>query len=117
MRANISAWAIKRPIPSIVLFILLTITGVISFLILPITNAPNIDFPLVDVVVTQSGAAPAELETQVTRVVEDAVASLGGIDHMVSTVTEGVSRTQIQFLIGTNTDRAVNDVRDAVDVA
>ncbi len=114
MRANISAWAIKRPIPSIVLFILLTITGVISFLILPITNTPNLDFPLVDVVVTQSGAAPAELETQVTRVVEDSVASLGGIDHMVSTVTEGVSRTQIQFLIGTNTDRAVNDVRDAV---
>jgi HAE1 family hydrophobic/amphiphilic exporter-1 len=117
MRANVSAWAIKRPIPSIVLFILLTITGVISFLLLPITADPNVDFPLVNVVVTQSGAAPAELETQVTRVVEDSVASLGGIDHMVSTVTEGVSRTAIQFLIGTNTDRAVNDVRDAVGKA
>ncbi|HVJ56062.1 MAG TPA: efflux RND transporter permease subunit [Aliidongia sp.] len=117
MRANISAWAIKRPIPSIVLFILLTITGVISFLTLSITDTPNIDFPIVNVIVTQQGAAPSELETQVTRVVEDAVASLGGIDHMNSTVTEGVSRTIIQFLIGTNTDRAVNDVRDAISKA
>jgi HAE1 family hydrophobic/amphiphilic exporter-1 len=117
MRANISAWAIKRPIPSIVLFILLMIVGVISFLNTNLNNTPNIDFPVVNIIVTQSGAAPAELETQVTRVIEDAVASLGGIDHMVSTVTEGVSRTSIQFLIGTNTDRAVNDVRDAVTKA
>ena len=114
MRANISAWAIRRPIPPIVLFILLTLLGIVSFLTLQIADSPNIDIPIVSVVVTQSGAAPSELETQVTRVVEDSIASVGGINHIRSTVTDGVSRTIIEFAIGTNTDRAVNDVRDAV---
>ena len=114
MRANISAWAIRRPIPPIVLFILLTLVGVTSFLTLPIADTPNVDFPIVSVVVTQSGAAPSELETQVTRVIEDSIASIGGINHIRSTVTDGVSRTVIEFAIGTNTDRAVNDVRNAV---
>ncbi|MEI9986513.1 MAG: efflux RND transporter permease subunit [Aliidongia sp.] len=114
MRANISAWAIRRPIPSIVLFILLTLVGITSFLTMQIADSPNVDFPVVSVVVTQSGAAPSELETQVTRVVEDSIASVGGINHIRSTVTDGVSRTVVEFLIGTNTDRAVNDVRNAV---
>jgi hydrophobic/amphiphilic exporter-1 (mainly G- bacteria), HAE1 family len=114
MRANISAWAIRRPIPPIVLFILLTLVGVTSFLTLPIAQTPNIDFPIVSVVVTQSGAGPTELETQVTRVVEDAVASVNNVNHIRSTVTEGVSRTTVEFFIGTDTDRAVNDVRNAV---
>jgi HAE1 family hydrophobic/amphiphilic exporter-1 len=114
MRANISAWAIRRPIPPIVLFILLLLAGVISFLTLPIAENPNVDFPVVSVVVTQSGAAPTELETQVTRVIEDSIASVNGINHIRSSVTDGVSRTTIEFIIGTNTDRAVNDVRNAV---
>jgi hydrophobic/amphiphilic exporter-1 (mainly G- bacteria), HAE1 family len=114
MRANISAWAIRRPIPPIVLFILLMLVGVTSFLTLQIADTPNVDFPIVSVVVTQSGAAPSELETQVTRVIEDSIAGVGGINHIRSTVTDGVSRTIVEFAIGTNTDRAVNDVRNAV---
>jgi HAE1 family hydrophobic/amphiphilic exporter-1 len=114
MRANISAWAIRRPIPSIVLFILLMLVGVVSFLTLQVNNDPNVDIPYVIVVVTQSGAAPSELETQVTRVVEDSISSVNSINHITSTVTEGVSRTNIEFAIGTNSDRAVNDVRNAV---
>jgi HAE1 family hydrophobic/amphiphilic exporter-1 len=114
MRANISAWAIRRPIPPIVLFILLTFIGVVSFLTLEVADSPNVDIPLVSVTVTQSGAAPSELETQVTRVVEDSIASVSGVKHITSTVTEGVSRTSVEFFIGTNTDRAVNDVRNAV---
>src|ERR1700733_13370022 len=96
MRANISAWAIRRPIPPIVLFILLTLVGIVSFLTLQIADSPNIDIPVVSVVVTQSGAAPSELETQVTRVVEDSIASVSGINHIRSTVTDGVSRTIIE---------------------
>jgi HAE1 family hydrophobic/amphiphilic exporter-1 len=114
MRANISAWAIRRPIPPIVLFILLMLVGVTSFLTLQVNESPNVDFPAVSVVVTQAGAAPSELETQVTRVIEDAVASVNGINHITSTLTDGVSSTEIEFAIGTNTDRAVNDVRNAV---
>src|SRR5579859_30622 len=114
MRGNISAWAIRRPIPSIVLFIILTAVGIVSFATTSITDSPNVDLPLVSVTITQSGAAPEELETQVTRLVEDAVANLGRIKEITSTVTDGSSETDIEFTIGTNTDRAVADVRDAV---
>ena len=114
MRGNISAWAIRRPIPSIVLFMILTAVGIVSFASTSITDSPNVDLPLVSVTVTESGAAPEELETQVTRLVEDAVANLGRIKEITSTVTDGTSETDIEFIIGTNTDRAVNDVRDAI---
>ncbi len=100
--------------PTTVLFIVLTLIGVFSFLALGIDENPNIDLPLVSVTITQPGAAPSELETQVTRKVEDAVAGIGNIKHISSTVNEGVSTTSIEFVLGTNTDRAVNDVRNEV---
>ena len=63
---------------------------------------------------TQQGAGPEELETQVTKKVEDAVAGLGNIDDIISTVRDGSSNTIINFTLGTDIDRATNDVRDAV---
>jgi hydrophobic/amphiphilic exporter-1 (mainly G- bacteria), HAE1 family len=114
MRLNISAWSIRNPVPSIVLFIVLTFLGIASFKSLPVTRFPNIDVPLVSVAVTQSGAAPAELETQVTKVVEDAVANINGVKHVLSTLTDGVSTTVIEFRLEINGDRAQNDVKDAV---
>jgi len=74
MRLNISAWSIRSPMPAIVTFLVLVILGTVSFMSLPITRFPNIDIPIVQVSITQSGAAPGELETQVTRKVEDAIA-------------------------------------------
>jgi multidrug efflux pump subunit AcrB len=114
MRFNISAVSIRHPIPPIVLFILLTIAGLISYLSLDITDNPDIDVPVVTVDVVRPGAAPSELEIQVTRKIEDAVAGLGNIDHIQSKIIDGDSNTEIEFALGTNTDRAVNDVRDAV---
>ncbi|AGY60650.1 efflux RND transporter permease subunit [Gloeobacter kilaueensis] len=114
MNWNISAWSIRNPVPTIVLFLVLTVAGVVSFFSLGIDENPNIDVPMVSVTITQTGAAPSELETQVTRKVEDSVAGIGNVEHIISTVTDGASTTQIKFVLGTNTDRAVNDVRDAV---
>jgi hydrophobe/amphiphile efflux-1 (HAE1) family protein len=115
MRLNISAWSIRRPMPAAVAFIVLVILGCFSFRNLPITKFPNIDIPIVQVTVTQSGAAPGELEAQVTKKVEDAVAGINGIWHIISTVTDGSSVTTIQFFVGsTNVDRALNDVKDAI---
>jgi HAE1 family hydrophobic/amphiphilic exporter-1 len=114
MKFNVSAVSIRHPIPPIVLFILLMIAGIISFMSLDVTDNPDIDIPMVMVNVNRPGAAPTEMEIQVTKKIEDAVAGLGSIDHIQSTITDGLSRTQIEFAIGTNTDRAVNDVRDAV---
>ncbi len=85
-----------------------------SFFQMGIDADPNIDIPAVSITVTQPGAGPAELESQVTKKVEDAVAGLGNIDELTSRVTEGVSTTTISFVLGTNSDRATNDVRNAV---
>jgi len=114
MSWNISAWSIKQPVPTIVLFLILTVVGWFSFTNLGIDINPNIDVPSVTVTVTQPGADPSELETQVTKKIEDAVAGIGNIDTLTSQVTDGVSTTVINFFIGTNTDRATNDVRNAV---
>ncbi|MEH2155769.1 efflux RND transporter permease subunit [Nostoc sp.] len=114
MSFNISAWSIKKPVPTIVLFLILTVVGWFSFISLGIDTNPNIDVPTVLVEVTQPGAGPAELESQVTKKIEDAVAGLGNIDFMISTVSDGNSKTTINFVLGTDTDRATNDVRNAI---
>ncbi len=114
MNWNISAWSIKQPIPSILMFLIFSVVGIMSYLSLGIDENPNIDMPTVTVSITESGAAPAELETQVTRRVEDAIAGIGNIKHISSTINEGSSATTIEFELGTDVDRAVNDVRDAV---
>ncbi len=114
MRINISAWSIRKPIPALVLFTVLMVIGTIAFRNLPITRFPNIDVPIVTVLVTQPGAAPAELETQVTKKVEDSIAGITGVKHITSTITDSTSQTVVEFLLETNTDRAVNDVKDAV---
>ena len=114
MRINVSAWSIRRPVPAIVLFAVLMLLGRLSFKQLPVTRFPNIDIPIVSVMITQSGAAPAELETQVTKVVEDAVANITGVKHITSTLTDGTSTTVLEFRLETDTDRALNDVKDAI---
>lgn len=111
---NISAWSIKNPIPPIVLFIALTLAGLISFARMDINQMPDISFPAAQVEVVQPGAAPTEMETQITRRVEAAVASIGNVKSITSYVTEGTSGTNVEFHLGTPVDRAVNDVRDAV---
>ncbi len=114
MSFNISAWSIKKPVPTIVLFLILTVVGWFSFISLGIDTNPNIDVPTVSIKVTQPGAGPAELESQVTKKIEDAVAGLGNIDFMISTVSDGNSKTTINFVLGTDSDRATNDVRNAI---
>ena len=115
MRLNVSAWSIRRPIPAAVAFAVLMILGLISFRTMSVTRFPNIDIPIVQVLITQSGAAPSELESQVTKKVEDAVSSINGVWHIISTATDGSSSTVIQFTVGSvDIDRALNDVKDQI---
>ena len=114
MAFNISGASIRNPIPSLVLFAVLLVLGTFAFRAIPVTNSPNIDIPVVDVTITESGAAPAELESQVTKKIEDAVASVNGVKHITSTVTDGVSITEIELRLEISSDRALNEVRDAV---
>ena len=111
---NISAWAIRHPLPPIVLFVVLLFMGIVCFVRLPVTADPDISFPGVFIGVGQPGAAPQELETQVMQKVEGAVAGIGNIDNITSWAVEGQANIFIQFEIGTPIDRAVADVRDAV---
>lgn len=112
---NFSAWSIRNPIAPILAFVILMFLGWQSFNTLPITRFPTIDVPLVAVTVTQSGAAPAELESQVTKEIEDAVAGITGVKNIISTVTDGVSTTAVEFRMEVPTDKAVQDVKDAID--
>src|SRR4051812_12856048 len=114
MALNVSAWSIRSPVPALVFFTVVMLLGIVSFRALPITRFPDIDVPVVAVTVNQSGAAPAELESQVTKRIEDAVANITGVKHVTSTVTDGSSVTAIEFRLEVNIDRAVNDVKDAI---
>ena len=110
----ISAWAIRNPIPVTVLFIGLVIAGLIAYSGLPVKQYPNIQFPLVAVTVTQSGAAPGEMETQITRPVEDAISGVTGVENMMSVVTQGVSTTSIEFAIGENLQKKTDEIRSKI---
>lgn len=114
MALNVSSLAIRRPLPSILISTILLILGWLSFQKLPITRLPNADIPLISVVVSQFGSAPTEIETQVTKIIEDGVSGVEGVRHISSVVTDGISVTTIIFRLETNTDRALNDVKDAV---
>ena len=112
---NFSAWSIRNPIAPLLAFLMLMVLGWQSFTGMPITRFPNIDVPLVAVTVTQSGAAPAELESQVTKKIEDALAGITGVKNVISTVTDGVSTTAAEFNMEVPTEKAVQDAKDAID--
>ena len=114
MALNISAWSIRNPLPSVVFSIVLLVLGWVSFTKLAVTRLPRADIPVISVAVSQFGAAPAELESQVTKTIEDGVSGVEGVRHISSSITDGLSLTTIQFALETNTDRALNDVKDAV---
>src|ERR1044071_8627132 len=112
---NISSWCIRNPVGPIVLFVGLMLAGLIAFARMQVNNAPDIDFPAAIVSVTQPGAAPNEMETQVTQRVESAIRGISGVDEINSTVVEGNSTTFVSFQLRTPPDGAFNDWRTAVD--
>jgi multidrug efflux pump subunit AcrB len=111
---NISAWAIRHPVTPIVLFVVLFFLGVVAFIRLPINLTPDISFPLVNVNISQPGAAPTEMETQIAQKVEGSISSIGNVRNITTFIVEGQVNIFLQFEIGTPIDRAVTDVRDAV---
>ena len=112
---RISTWGIKNPIPVALVFSALVLAGLLAYNFLPIKRFPNIVFPAVTVTITESGAAPAELETQVTRPIEDAVAGISNIKSIESVVSNGASTTVIQFELGQDLQKVTDQVRQKVD--
>jgi len=111
---NVSAWSIRNPIPGVLLFIMLTLVGLMSFRAMKIQNFPDIDLPTVTVTASLPGASPAQLETEVARKLENSIATLQGIKHIYTTVQDGSSITTVEFRLEKPTQEAVDDVRDAV---
>src|SRR5688572_28292210 len=111
---NISAWSIRNPVIPIVLFTFLLAMGILAFMRMDVNLNPDISFPAASISISQPGAAPPELEIQITRRVEAAVRGINGVTEITSSIREGNSNTFVVFEIGTPIDRAVTDVRDAV---
>ena len=112
---RISEWGIKNPIPVTLLFMIALISGAIAYAGLAVKNWPNIEFPVVAVDVTRNGAAPAEMESQVTRPIENALAGITNVESISSVITEGSSVMSVQFTLGTDLQKATDDVRTKVD--
>ncbi|SON56610.1 Swarming motility protein SwrC [Hartmannibacter diazotrophicus] len=114
---NFSALSIRNPVPAILLFVLLTAGGLIAFNRLAIQNFPDMDLPTVQVSAVLEGAAPAQLETEVARKIEDRLASLDRLEHMTTTITDGTVALNVSFELGKDSAEALNEVRNAVDSA
>ncbi|WP_018609196.1 efflux RND transporter permease subunit [Uliginosibacterium gangwonense] len=114
---NFSAWSIRNPVPSLLLFVLLTVFGVYSLHKLGIQDFPDMDLPTITISASLEGAAPAQLETEVARKIENKLASLTKLDHITTTVTDGSVSISVSFEIDKNSEAALNEVRNAVDSA
>src|SRR5450830_895376 len=114
---NLSSWSIRNPVPAILLFIILTAAGLFSLHKLGVQNFPDLDVPTIQVSATLEGAAPAQLETEVARKIEDKLASVTGLDHITTTITDGSAVISVSFDIDKDSEVALNEVRNAVDGA
>jgi hydrophobe/amphiphile efflux-1 (HAE1) family protein len=111
---GLSSWAIRRPLPAVLLFFVLCVAGLWGFHTLPVGRYPDIAFPMTTVTVSQPGASPSQLETEVTRRIEDSLATIPNVKRMSSSVTEGVSTTAVEFNLDTDLSDALDDTRDAI---
>ena len=112
---NISAWSILNPVVPIVLFVGLTLAGIMSFRNMDVQNDPDIEFPVVVVSISQPGAAPTEITTQITQKVESAIRSVQGVRNIDATASEGNTFVVAEFEIGDDINAAVSEVKNAVD--
>ena len=112
---NFSAFSIHNPVPAILLFVMLAVGGLLAFKHLPIQNFPDMDLPTISVTATLDGAAPAQLETEVARTIEDSLASLSYLDHITTTITDGTVSIKVSFKLEKDSEAALNEVRNAVD--
>ncbi|NUZ04365.1 efflux RND transporter permease subunit [Piscinibacter koreensis] len=111
---NVSAWSIRYPVPSMLLFVMLTVLGLFSFRAMKIQNFPDIDLPMVTVSALLPGAAPAQLETEVARKIENSIATLQGVKHIYTKVQDGAATITTEFVLEKPVQEALDDVRDAV---
>ncbi|MEO3358402.1 efflux RND transporter permease subunit [Acinetobacter haemolyticus] len=111
---NVSAWSIRNPIPSILLFIMLGLAGLLCFHWMKIQQFPDIELPMVTVTAALPGAAPPQLETEVARKIENSIATLQGLRNQYTNIQDGVVSVTAEFQLEKPLQEAVDDVRNAV---
>ena len=111
---NVSSWSIKNPIPAVMLFVLLSFGGLLSFKAMKVQNFPDIDLPTVSVSASLPGAAPAQLETEVARKLENSIATVQGLKHIMTRVFDGGVSITAEFRLEKPVQEAVDEVRSAV---
>jgi multidrug efflux pump subunit AcrB len=111
---NVSAWCIRNPIPALMLFVLLTFGGLVSFSSMKVQNFPDLDLPTVTVTCSLPGASPSQLETDVARKIEYSIATLQGLKHITTKVQDGSVNMTVEFRLEKPVQEAVEDVRSAV---
>ncbi|WP_428312824.1 efflux RND transporter permease subunit [Hydrocarboniphaga sp.] len=114
---NISAWSIRRPVPAVLCFILLTVFGLIGFNKLQVQKFSDTDLPTILISAALEGAAPSQLENEVARKIEDKLTSLTLLDHVTTTITDGSVSISVSFKLEKNPQAALSEVRNAVDSA
>lgn len=111
---NVSSWSIKNPLPSIVFFVLLTLAGIVSFQLTSVQDFPDIELPVVSISASLPGAAPAQMETEIARKIENAVAPVQGVKRIFTNILDGTATINVEFILEKNASEATNEVRDAV---
>ena len=111
---NISAWCIKNPIPAVILFVMLTFAGLVSYQTMKVQNFPDLDLPTVNVTASLPGASPSQLETEVARKIENSIATLEGLKHIYTKIQDGVVTITVEFRLEKPVQEAVDEVRSAV---
>ena len=112
---NVSAWSIRNPIPTVMLFVLLTLAGLVGFTAMKIQNFPDIELPTIIVSASLPGAGPGQLETEVARKIENSVASVQGVKHIYSTLQDGTVTISVEFRLEKPVQEALDETRDAVN--
>jgi multidrug efflux pump subunit AcrB len=111
---NVSTWSIRNPIASVLLFIMLTLMGLVGFKAMKISNFPDIDLPTVNISAALPGASPSQMETEVARKIENSLATVQGVKHIYTTLQDGAANIMVEFRLEKSTQEAVDNVRDAV---
>ncbi|TGE35519.1 efflux RND transporter permease subunit [Desulfosporosinus fructosivorans] len=106
--------SLKRPVFATVVIIAMLAVGVLSYRGLPINENPKIDIPLIGVSMSLQGTSAEQLESKVTKKVEESVGQISGVKHISSTITEGVSQTVIEFSSGTQVNAATQEIKDKI---
>ena len=114
MSLNVSSWSIRNPTPGILLFALLTFAGLMGFAAMRVQNFPDMDLSTVTITASLPGASPSQLETDVARKIENALATVHGVKHINTTLTDGTAVIAVDFQLDKPTRDAVDDVRDAM---